>query len=77
MVIAAVVVGTVLLSTLPGPFCQERVAFEPEFFQFVGHGLIKRGLNDKAMECFSEALRLKPDYNETYFYMGEALTRAG
>jgi predicted negative regulator of RcsB-dependent stress response len=77
ILIAAVVVGTVLLSTLPGPFCQEQVDFEPEFFQFVGHGLIKRGLNDKAMECLSEALRLKPDYNETYFYMGEALRGQG
>jgi predicted negative regulator of RcsB-dependent stress response len=77
ILIAAVVVGTVLLSTLPGPFCQEQVDFEPEFFQFVGHGLIKQGLNDKAMECLSEALRLKPDYNETYFYMGEALRGQG
>ncbi len=77
IIIAAVVVGTVLLSTLPGPFCEEQVDFEPEFFQFVGHGLIKRGLNDKAMECLSEALRLKPDYNETYFYMGEALRGQG
>jgi 4-amino-4-deoxy-L-arabinose transferase-like glycosyltransferase len=77
MIIAAVVVGTVLLSTLPGPFCQEQMDLEPEFFQFVGHGMVKRGLNDKAMECLSEALRLKPDYNETYFYMGEALRGQG
>jgi tetratricopeptide (TPR) repeat protein len=77
IIIATMVVGTVLLSTLPGPFCEEQVAFEPEFFQFVGHGLIKRGLNDEAMECLSEALRLKPDYNETYFYMGEALRGQG
>jgi predicted negative regulator of RcsB-dependent stress response/4-amino-4-deoxy-L-arabinose transferase-like glycosyltransferase len=77
ILIAAVVAGTVLLSTLPGPFCEEQVAFEPEFYQFVGHGLIKRGHYDKAMECLSEALRLKPDYNETYFYMGEALRGKG
>ncbi len=77
MITAAVVVGTVLLSTLPGPFCEECVDFEPEFFQFVGHGMVKRGLNDEAMECLSEALRLKPDYNETYFYMGEALRGQG
>jgi 4-amino-4-deoxy-L-arabinose transferase-like glycosyltransferase/predicted negative regulator of RcsB-dependent stress response len=77
MIVAAVVVGTILLSTLPGPFCQEQVDFEPEFFKFVGDGMVKRGLNDKAMECLSEALRLKPDYNETYFYMGEALRGQG
>jgi tetratricopeptide (TPR) repeat protein len=77
MIMAAVVVGTVLLSTLPGPFCQEKVDLEPEFFQFVGRGMSKRGLNAEAMECFSEALRVKPDYNETYFYMGEALRGQG
>jgi len=77
MIIATVVVGTILLSTLPGPFCQEQVNFEPEFFQFVGHGMVKRGLNDEAMKCLSESLRLKPDYNETYFYMGEALRGQG
>jgi tetratricopeptide (TPR) repeat protein len=77
MITAAVVVGTVLISSLPGPFCEEQVDFESEFFQFVGHGMVKRGLNDEAMECLSEALRLKPDYNETYFYMGEALRGQG
>lgn len=77
ILIAAVVVGTVLLSTLPGPFCQEQVAFEPEFFQFVGIGMSERGLNAEAMDCFFEALRLKPDYSETYFYMGDAMRRQG
>ncbi len=73
MIIAAVVVGMVILSTLPGPFCQEQVDFEPEFFQSVGRGMTKRGFNDGAMTCFSEALRLKPDCPETYYYAGNAL----
>ncbi len=77
MLIAAVVMGTILLSTLPGPFCQEQVDFEPEFFQFVGRAMSKRGLNDEAMACFSEALRLKPDCPETYFYVGDALRGQG
>ncbi len=77
MLITAVVVGTVLLSTLPGPFCQEEIALEPEFFQFVGRAMSKQGLNEEAMVCLSEALRLKPDYNETYFYIGEALRGQG
>jgi 4-amino-4-deoxy-L-arabinose transferase-like glycosyltransferase len=77
ILIAAVIVGTVLLSVLPGPFCEEQFDFKPEFYQFVGHGLIKRGHYDKAMECLSEALHLKPDYNETYFYMGEAFRGEG
>jgi tetratricopeptide (TPR) repeat protein len=77
ILMAAAVAGTVLLSTLPGPFCEERFNFEPEFYQFVSHGLINRGHYDEAMECLSEALRLKPDYNETYYYMGQALRRQG
>jgi 4-amino-4-deoxy-L-arabinose transferase-like glycosyltransferase len=77
MIAAVVVMGTILISTLPGPFCQEQVDFEPEFFKFVGDGMVKLGLNDKAMECLSEALRLKPDNNEIYFYMGEALRGKG
>ncbi|MFA5251929.1 MAG: tetratricopeptide repeat protein, partial [Phycisphaerae bacterium] len=77
VITAAAVAGTILLSILPGPFCEEQVDFEPEFYQFVGHGMVKRGLNDKAMECLAESLRLKPDYNETYFYMGEAFRGQG
>ncbi len=77
MIIGTIAAGTVLLSILPGPFCEEQVDLEPEFYQFVGHGLVKRGHYDKAKECLTEALRLKPDYNETYFYMGEALRGQG
>jgi tetratricopeptide (TPR) repeat protein len=71
MIMAAVVVVTVLLSVLPGPFCQEQVNLEPEFFEATGRMLSKRGLDDKAMVCFSEALRLKPDFPEAYFDIGE------
>lgn len=73
MIIAAVVVVTVLVSVLPGPFCQEQADLEPEFFESVGRMLNKRGLSDKAMACFSEALRLKPDFPEAYYYAGETL----
>jgi cytochrome c-type biogenesis protein CcmH/NrfG len=73
MVMAAVVVGMVLLSTLPRPFCQEQTDFEPEFFQSVGIVLSRQGLYDKAMACFSEALRLKPDCPETYYHAGDTL----
>ncbi|MDD5064915.1 MAG: tetratricopeptide repeat protein [Phycisphaerae bacterium] len=69
--------GAVLLSTLPGPFCEEQVNFEPEFYQFVGHGMVKRGFYDKAMECLTKSLQMNPDYNETYFYIGEALRGQG
>jgi len=77
VLIGAVAAGMVLLSTMPGPFCQEQGSFDPEFFQFVGIGMSNRGLNAEAMGYLSEALRLKPDYNETYFYMGEALMGQG
>jgi len=75
MIIAAVVVGTVLLSILPGPFCQEQTNFEPEFFDSVGIVTSKQGFGDKAMACFSEALRLRPDFPEAYFHAGDALVR--
>jgi tetratricopeptide (TPR) repeat protein len=75
IITAAVIVGTVLLSSLPGPFCQEQTAFEPEFYNLVGHTLSKRGLNDEAMAYFHEALQLKPDFPEAYYYAGEALMK--
>jgi tetratricopeptide (TPR) repeat protein len=75
IITATVIAGMVLLSTLPGPFCQEQTAFEPEFYQSVGYALSKRGLNDEAMAYFHEALRLKPDSPETLYYGGEALMK--
>ncbi len=73
MIMAAVVLGTILLSTLPGPFCQEQIDFEPEFFNSVGIVISRQGFNDKAMACFSEALRLKPDFPEAYYHAGNTL----
>jgi len=75
IVMAAVVVVVVLLSTLPGPFCQEQTDFEPEFFRSVGIVLSRQGLYDKAMTFFSEALRLKPDSPETYYQAGDTLVQ--
>jgi len=73
IIMPAVVAGLVLISTLPGPFCQERVNFDHEFFKWMGRAMNKQGLNDKAMTYYSEALRLKPDSYETYLLMGAGL----
>lgn len=75
VLIAAIVAGVVILSTLPGPFCQEQVDFEQEFYQLVGHAMIRQGLGNRAMECLSKAIQLKPDCPETYYYAGNALVQ--
>lgn len=72
-VMAIVAAGIIMLSTLPGPFCQEQEHYEPEFFKSVGRLKSKRGLNDEAMACFSEAVRLEPGFAEAYYFAGETL----
>ncbi len=75
MIMAAMVTGTVILSILPGPFCQEQVDSESEFFNSVGIVISKQGFNDKAMACFSEALLLKPDFPEAHYQAGNELMK--
>jgi tetratricopeptide (TPR) repeat protein len=77
IIIVTMVAGMVLLSTLPGPFCQEQVNFEVDFFQLVGWAMSSEGRNDEAMVCFSKALSLNPECPETHYYMGRALLWQG
>jgi Tfp pilus assembly protein PilF/asparagine N-glycosylation enzyme membrane subunit Stt3 len=75
IIMSAVVLGTGFITILPGPFCQEQRDFEPDFFDSVGIVVSRRGFHQKAMEYFSEALRLKSDFPEAYYHAGDTLMR--
>ena len=54
------VAGTVLLATLPGPFCEERLNLEAEMYRGLGWNYYQTGQLDEAIACTSRALELDP-----------------
>jgi len=58
----------VLLSSLPGPFCEEQLDYEAEFYLYLG---LTRRMNeqdsaDELIGYYEKALQLKPDYPEAH-----------
>ncbi len=51
---------------------QQSLAFkpEPETWFFLGFTLIRLGRNDEAIDCYHQALKLDPDYDEAHYNLG-------
>ena len=70
--------GTILLATLPGPFCLEQVDYRAETYSFIGMTLAERGDSpDRAVAFYREALQLKPECAEAHNGIGVILARQG
>ena len=67
----------ILISTLPGPFCEEKPNFKAEFALNIGDGLNQRGQPDKAFEYYTQALQLQGDSAEAHLNLGMLLMQQG
>lgn len=73
MITSVVVAAVVLVSTLPGPFCEEKPNYEAEFYKLVGDAMVANGREKEALAYFAESLRVDPEYVEAHQDMGRAL----
>jgi tetratricopeptide (TPR) repeat protein len=67
----------VLLSTLPGPFPQEKVDYEAAFYRNVAANELKRGKIQQALVHTDKALQLMPEFGSAHATMGDVLTEMG
>jgi tetratricopeptide (TPR) repeat protein len=66
---------TLLVTSLPGPFAQERHDFTAEIYHGVGFNHYQAQRWDQAKENFETALALNPNLMEAHNYLGVILAR--
>jgi len=76
-VVTVIFVGTVLLSSIPGPFYAEQLNFEPELYYCLGDSLDKRDRTTDAIQAYTRAISLRPDYVEAHHNLGLLLVDEG
>jgi len=76
-VVTVAFVGTGLVSSIPGPFYAEQLDFEPELYYGLGDSLDKRDRTAEAIEAYSKAISLRPDYVEAHHNVGLLLADQG
>jgi tetratricopeptide (TPR) repeat protein len=65
------------LISIPGPFCGERIDYEPELYFALADSLNKRGRADESIGAYSKAIALKNDYVEAHHNLGLVLVDRG
>jgi tetratricopeptide (TPR) repeat protein len=71
-------VATLLITTLPGPFAQERIDTAPEIWHGIGYNRLHRDHDLAGAEAaFRQAVALRPDYPEAHNRLGVVLAQQG
>ncbi len=71
------VTGLVLVSSLPGPFCEEELNYEAELYFCLGTVTAGQGRAGEAMAHYEHALRIRPDFADAHHNWGAALNEQG
>ena len=66
----AILGGAMLLATLPGPFCEEQIDGEADFYYCLGHAQSSRGRAEAAAESYERALATNPDLEQVHYNLG-------
>ncbi len=78
LIVATAIVVIGCLCSIAGPFySEEHLNYEAELYFSLGDSFDKRGQLKKAIETYSKALDLKPDYAEVHYNIGLLLSDEG
>jgi tetratricopeptide (TPR) repeat protein len=67
---ASAMTAIVLLSTVPGPFCEEEASLRADFFYCLGHSHAERGEPDLAISSYQQALAENPNLPQVHYNLG-------
>lgn len=71
LVVATLAVAAgVLLVTLPGPFCEEALDMEADFYYCLGYAQTERGDKEGAITSYQRALASDPDLEQVHYNLG-------
>jgi tetratricopeptide (TPR) repeat protein len=74
---AALLLGTLALITLPGPFCEEQINMRADFYSCLGYSQQSRGQGAEALESYLAALDAEPGSWRTHYDLGVMYAAAG
>ena len=69
--------AVVLVSSVPGPFAQERTEYEGEMYYILGSARMKQRDNDAAQRLLTRAVELDPNHASAANHLGLVLERQG
>ncbi len=76
-IMSAVVVATVLLATVPGPFCEEEQNMEADLWFCLGTAQFSTGQDKDAWRSFETALAADPQQAQSHYNLGVIAARNG
>jgi Flp pilus assembly protein TadD/4-amino-4-deoxy-L-arabinose transferase-like glycosyltransferase len=74
---AMVVLVTVFIAVAPGPFYAEQIDYEPELYYGLADSLDEHGHSTDALQAYSSAITLRPNYVEAHHNLALLLVKAG
>ncbi len=69
-VAVAILAAGLLLATLPGPFCEEALDMEADFYYCLAYAQGERGDVEAAIESYDRALESNPDLEQVHYNLG-------
>jgi len=67
----------ILFSSIPGPFCEEKVNFEAEMYYALAHRANEKGNAEEAINYYTRALAINPALDDAHNNLGAALVQTG
>jgi len=74
---AGIALLIVLLATVPGPFCEEEVNMEADYWACLGHSFAERGRFEDSVAAYRHSLDADPEQADVSYNLGRFASQAG
>ncbi|MBN1899699.1 tetratricopeptide repeat protein, partial [Candidatus Sumerlaeota bacterium] len=70
---AFIFLAALLITFIPGPFCEERINYEGEMYYALGHQANEKGDKEETIRLYAKALEIAPELDDARNNLGAAL----